>query len=185
MSVAKVRRQIHFLYFIFRHSNSTFDVGFVILGTIHLGGKTGPMHGETILTTAKVKCITDGRIVLQYYAPGLFLNLGTSVRLDVHGIDVIVTSRRNQTFDTEIFKLHGIDITKYGIVALKSSIHFRAGFRRLENTFEPKILTCDATGLSSNNVSSFDHSKADRFANGLWPIDADATFRGNGSGGSL
>ena len=109
-------------------------------------------------------------------------NIGT---LGYTRVDVIVTSRRNQTFDTEIFKLHGIDITKYGIVALKSSIHFRAGFRRLENAFEPKILTCDATGLSSNNVSSFDHSKADRFANGLWPIDADATFRGNGSGGSL
>ena len=60
--------------------------------------------------------------------PLAFFELGTSVRLEIHGVDVIVTSRRNQTFDTEIFKLHGIDITKYGIVALKSSIHFRADF---------------------------------------------------------
>ena len=96
------------------------------------------MHGNTIVTRAKVKCITDGRIVLQYYAPGLFLNLGTSVRLEIHGVDVIVTSRRNQTFDTEIFKLHGIDITKYGIVALKSSIHFRAGFRKIGKCIRTK-----------------------------------------------
>ena len=149
-------------------------------GTIHLGGKTGTMHGETIVANVKVKSITDGRFTLAFYAPGLRINLGTSVRLDINGIDVIVTTRRNQTFDTEIFKLHGIDVLKYGIVALKSSIHFRAGFRQLENGFKPLIITCDNIGLTSNNMDSFNHDKAKGFENGLWPIDNTAVFD-NGS----
>ena len=155
-------------------------------GTIHLGGKTGPMHGETIVTTAKVKGITDGRFTLEFFAPGLRINLGTSVRLEINGIDVIVTTRRNQTFDTEIFKLHGIDVLKYGIVALKSSIHFRAGFRKLKNGFEPLIVTCDEVGLTSNNMHSFNHDKANGFKNGLWPINEGAVFDVNdGNSSSL
>ena len=162
------------------------NIGVGRSGTIHLGGKTGPMHGETIVTTAKVKGITDGRFTLEFFAPGLRINLGTSVRLEINGIDVIVTTRRNQTFDTEIFKLHGIDVLKYGIVALKSSIHFRAGFRKLKNGFEPLIVTCDEVGLTSNNMHSFNHDKANGFKNGLWPINEGAVFDVNdGNSSSL
>ena len=61
-------------------------------------------------------------------------HLGPCARLQIGGrggLDVIVTSRRHQTFDPEIFLLHGIDVTTRSIVGLKSSQHFRAGFREL------------------------------------------------------
>jgi microcystin degradation protein MlrC len=71
-----------------------------------------------------------------------------TVFLRVKGIDVLVTTGRNQTFDPVIFRTHGIDVTKYRIIALKSSIHFRAGFRELPNGFKPKIMVTDPPGLS-------------------------------------
>ena len=41
---------------------------------------------------------------------------------------MIVTSWRTQTLDQEVFLLHGIDVMRYKIVALKSSDHFRGAF---------------------------------------------------------
>merc|ERR1719316_2370747 len=95
------------------------------------------------------------------------MNLGPAVLLQIQNIDVIVTSGRSQTFDTVIFRTHGIDVTKYKIVALKSSIHFRAGFRELPNGYKPTILVADPPGLSSNVLDIFSRSKASAE---LWPF---------------
>ena len=74
-----------------------------------------------------MKVISDGRFVLQAMSAGVRASLGPSARLVVDGVDVIVGSRRQQTFDPELFLLHGIDVRRCKIVALKSSNHFRAG----------------------------------------------------------
>jgi microcystin degradation protein MlrC len=140
---------------------------------LRLGGKHGPLHGETIETDAYVKCLTDGRFTLRAFAEGSRLSLGRSARVvlgDRHGgIEVIVTERRGQTLDDAIFRLHGIDVTEYKVVALKSSNHFRAGFRDLAAA----ILTSDAPGLTTNRVEVFDHPRSRR---ALWPRDPDATY---------
>lgn len=44
---------------------------------------------------------------------------------------MIVASERSQTLDSEPFAVMGIDVSRYKIVALKSSNHFRAGFQDL------------------------------------------------------
>ena len=48
------------------------------------------------------------------------MSLGPTVRLQVGSVDIIVTSRRGQTFDRVVFLLHGIDVTLYDVIALKS-----------------------------------------------------------------
>ena len=132
---------------------------------VRIGGRHGPLHGEPVEATAYVKTLTDGRIV--YSSPmvaGVRASLGKSARLTIGHVDVIVTSRRNQTFDPEIFLLHGIDVTTRSIVGLKSSQHFRAGFRDLAT----KIITADSPGLTTLDVNVFDHPAAD---GPLWPLD--------------
>lgn len=47
------------------------------------------------------------------------------MRLQVGHVDIIVSSQRNQTFDEQVFLLHGINIYQYKIVAIKSSVHFK------------------------------------------------------------
>jgi microcystin degradation protein MlrC len=129
---------------------------------IRLGGKHGDLHGPPIDLSCVVRTLTDGRIVLQHMMKGVPVDLGPSARLRCGGVDVIVTSQPFQTMDAEIFLLHGIDVTRCSVVGLKSSQHFRAGFRHLAGA----ILTADAPGLTTNRVEVFDHPRAGRL---LWP----------------
>ncbi|HEY8545328.1 MAG TPA: M81 family metallopeptidase [Acidimicrobiales bacterium] len=131
---------------------------------VRLGGKHGDLHGPPLAVSGVVRTLTDGRIVLQHMLKGVRIDLGPSARLRVGGVDVVVTSNPFQTMDAEVFLLHGIDVTRCSVVGLKSSQHFRAGFRDLAGA----ILTADAPGLTTNQVEVFDHPRAGR---PLWPID--------------
>jgi microcystin degradation protein MlrC len=129
---------------------------------IALGGRHGALHGAAVDVSGVVRTLTDGRIVLRHMMQGVPIDLGPSARLQCAGVDVIVTSRPFQTLDAEIFLLHGIDVTRCSVVGLKSSQHFRAGFRHLAGA----ILTADAPGLTTNRVQTFHHPRAGR---DLWP----------------
>ena len=140
---------------------------------LRLGGRHGPLHGEPLEVTATVVALTDGRFVhTSPMVAGVRANLGPSARLAVGNVDVIVTSRRNQTFDAEVFALHGIDVTQRSIVALKSSQHFRDGFRHLASA----ILTADSPGLTTLDVTVFDHPRAD---GPRWPVDPQLAWEPN------
>jgi microcystin degradation protein MlrC len=136
---------------------------------VRLGGKHGDLHGEPIELSANVRTLSDGRIVLQHMLKGVLVDLGPSARLHCGGMDVIVTSRPFQTMDAEIFLLHGIDVQRCSVVGLKSSVHFRAGFRHVAGA----ILTADSPGLTTNQVEVFEHTRASR---PLWPRDPEATW---------
>lgn len=127
---------------------------------VRLGGHHDDLHGEPIETTAYVKALTDGSFIhTNPMMAGTRAALGPSARLQLGGrggLDVIVTSRRHQTFDAEVFTLHGIDVTTRSIVALKSSQHFRAGFRDIATD----IVTADSPGLTTLDVTVFDHERA-------------------------
>ncbi len=132
---------------------------------VRIGGRHGSLHGEPVEASAYVKTLTDGRIV--YSSPmlaGVRASLGKSARLTIGNVDVIVTSRRNQTFDAEVFVLHGIEVGTRSIIGLKSSQHFRAGFRHIAT----KIITADSPGLTTLDVNVFDHPSADW---PLWPLE--------------
>jgi len=77
-----------------------------------------------------MELISDGNVTLTGpMLTGVTLRLGPMVRLRIGGVDVIVyASGGSQTFDPEVFLLHGIDVRRYKYVGLKSSQHFRAGF---------------------------------------------------------
>ena len=143
-----------------RTASAAHEAGVGATIEVRLGGHHDDLHGEPIETTAYVKALTDGRLV--YTNPmlaGTRGNLGPSARLQLGergGLDVIVTSRRHQTLDAEIFTLHGIDVTTRAIVGLKSSQHFRAGFRDLAAS----IVTADGPGLTTLDVTVFEHERA-------------------------
>lgn len=136
---------------------------------LSIGGRHGTLHGAPIRVKARVRTITDGRIVLTHMMRGLRLNLGPSVGITVGEVDVVITSRPQQTFDAEIFKLHGIDPTRCSVVGLKSAIHFRACFRDMA----ADILTSDSPGLTTIDVCEFEHPS---HAGKLWPIDVDTEW---------
>ena len=137
---------------------------------VRLGGKHDEMHGPPLDLKAYVKSLSDGRFT--YTTPmfaGVRVNHGLMARLQVDGIDIIVGSARSQTFDVEPFLLHGIDVNRYKIVALKSSQHFRATFAPIA----AQIFTSDAPGLTTLRVDGFERTRP---AGPLWPKDPSATY---------
>lgn len=137
---------------------------------VRLGGKTDDLHGAPIEAQAYVKALTDGRFVQQSpMGRGARVDLGRMARLQIGGVDVLVSSVRTQTLDDEVFLLHGIDVRRYKIVALKSSQHFRAGFEPLA----ARIITADTPGLTTSNLKVFDYRRLPR---PIWPLDPQATF---------
>ena len=144
---------------------------------VRLGGKTDAMHGAPVETEAYVKCLTDGRFVQQSpMGRGAQVNLGRMARLVISpiggqpgGLDVLVSSVRSQTLDPEVFLLHGIDVTRCRIVALKSSQHFRAGFEPVA----ARIITADSPGLTTLDLRTFPYRRVVR---PVWPLDEHARF---------
>jgi microcystin degradation protein MlrC len=132
---------------------------------IELGGKCGPRQGAPIQAEAMVVALSNGRTVNKpgSVMEGYAYDLGPSCRLDIGGIDVIVTTRPQQAWDTALAELHGLDVRRYRIVALKGANHFRAGFAPLASA----IVSVDSSGLSSADVASFPKTK---LTQPLWPL---------------
>ena len=138
---------------------------------VRLGGKTDDVHGAPIEAEVYVKALTDGKF--RYTTPmgrGMAVDLGPMARLAIGGIDVLVSSERNQVLDDEVFLLHGIDVRRRKIVALKSSAHFRAGYNHLAKA----IIAADAPGATTLRFErSFTYHRVRR---PIWPLDEDATY---------
>ena len=138
-----------------------------------IGGKTDPpMLGAPIETSAYVKSVTDGQFITQSpMGRGGKRNLGKMARLVIDGVDVIVGSESSQTIDAELFLLHGIDIARYKIIALKSQNHFRAAFEPLAK----EIIRTDPPGWTTSNLNQLEFERVRR---PIWPLDRDVEYDG-------
>jgi microcystin degradation protein MlrC len=133
--------------------------------SVKLGGFTDELHGAPIEAEAYVKVLSDGQFRLTNpMGAGTLVKLGKSARLVIGNVDVIVCSVRSQTLDSEIFLLHGIDVTRYRVVALKSQQHFRGGFAHIAGT----IIRTDTPGFTTSNLSLLPFQRITR---PIWPLD--------------
>lgn len=138
---------------------------------VRLGGRHDDLHGPPVEANAYVHSLSDGKVTLR--APeafaGVTFALGPMCRLRIGGVDVVVSSLPSQTFDPEVFLLHGIDVTRYRTIGLKGGQHFRSAFAGVTDRF----LTADGPGLTSLRVDAFPRTRATR---PLWPIDPAAAY---------
>jgi microcystin degradation protein MlrC len=136
---------------------------------VSLGGRYDELHGLPLELAVYVKALHNGRLTMLAMAKGSPINLGKMARLVVAGVDIIVASNRSQTFDTGPFTALDIDVKDYRIVALKSSNHFRAGFKGVAT----HIVTADTPGLTTHQIEVFPRRKK---AYPLWPLDELAQY---------
>ena len=74
----------------------------------------------------------DGQITCTGpYYNGSRMDLGPMARLRLAGVDIVVASRKQQAADTEMFRHVGLEPASTKVLALKSSVHFRADFGRI------------------------------------------------------
>lgn len=95
--------------------------------SIQIGAKSSPLQGESVVMTAEVAALSDGRF--KYEGPrnrGLESSMGPSARIVQDGIHVILVSEREQPYDTAMARILGLEPRNMRYIGLKSAGHFRA-----------------------------------------------------------
>ena len=118
-----------------------------------LGGKSGDGVGSPVNAEAYVKNLSDGVYVNKGSMSRDVANSpGPTAVLVIGGVSVIVTSKREQPWDPEIFRANGIEPREASVIVLKSSIHYRAAYGEFaenmitvnaKNTWSPDLLCLD------------------------------------------
>jgi microcystin degradation protein MlrC len=101
--------------------------------TLNLGGKS---DGAPLTVNAKVLKLTDGSYVCTGpMGKGNPVHQGPIALIEAApGIQVIVASKKTQTYDQALFRHVGIEPADCKILVLKSSVHFRADFEPIAET---------------------------------------------------
>ena len=97
-----------------------------------LGAWTGGAKEKPIEGTFKVLKLHNGEIDAHgpFYR-GAHLSLGKSALLMIEDVRVVVASHKVQTADRAMFTAFGVEPAAENIVAVKSSVHFRADFQKI------------------------------------------------------
>ena len=82
------------------------------------------------------------------------MNLGRMVRLrsvEAPGVNVLIASHKCQTADQDMMRVLGIEPVQQAIIALKSSVHFRADFEPIAS----EVLIVRAPGPALADPADF------------------------------
>ncbi len=112
--------------------------------SLEIGGRNGPAGVSPYQCDATVAALSDGRFICKgEMQRDVATDVGPATLLRIKGpdghVDVLVTSRRNQAIDVEYFRHIGAEPTDYRLVAVKSTVHFRADFTPLAAEVIPVI----------------------------------------------
>lgn len=142
---------------------------------LRLGGKTDDRHGAPLEVRGRVMRLTDGRFVhTGPMSTGVEMNMGPTAVLELEGANggrvlAVVSTHRHQPLDLEALRTLGIEPTEQQVIAVKSSVHFRAAFTPIA----AEIVEVDTPGLTSPKLEHFDYRKLTR---PIYPLDAEARW---------
>jgi microcystin degradation protein MlrC len=97
---------------------------------IGLGGHSRVPGDAPFEATYRVEQLSDGHC--RYDGPmlhGKESHLGPSARLSVGGVQIVVTSHKDQMLDRNLYRMAGVEPEAMKILVNKSSVHFRADFQ--------------------------------------------------------
>lgn len=113
-----------------------------------LGGQSG-IGAPPLSAAYTVEALGSG----QFAGTGPFylgcrMDLGPMARLSLNGIQVLVSSRKQQAADQAMFRHLGVEPAREDILVLKSSVHFRADFGDLAR----EIISVAASGENAADI---------------------------------
>ena len=126
-----------------------------------LGGTFPEQNGPEIVVTGSVKHLSEGRFICAGpMLAGISANLGKMAAVTLtlknsNEIVVVIGSNRAQTADREIFRHIGCDPESYGIVVVKSAIHFLADFEPIAE----RVLFAVAAGQNPCKLTDIPYKK--------------------------
>lgn len=101
---------------------------------LKLGGKHGPTSGTAIHCNAQVRSIAKAARMI--VAEGIDFPMGDTAWIKVEGVDVILSSLREQMYAPDGFAHLGLDPGTRNCLVVKSSNHFRAFFSPIASRCE-------------------------------------------------
>jgi len=120
--------------------------------TLDVGAKSTPLQGEPVRMTATVIACSDGHF--RYEGPmlaGLAGEMGPSAHIQQGGVHVILTSGRDQPFDTAFARTLELDPRQMRYIGIKSAAHFRAAYEpwagAIHVVSEPSVHSADTGNL--------------------------------------
>jgi microcystin degradation protein MlrC len=126
-----------------------------------LGGRAGLAGMESYSARFRVLALSDGQFAFggEMYA-GAKAQLGPTALLEIvdpnSSVCVVVGSKRCQCLDRTIFTHLGIELEKTRIIAVKSTVHFRADFEpiagRILHAKSPGVNFCDLSEVPYKNL---------------------------------
>jgi len=129
--------------------------------TLRVGGKCGPTSGHPVDLEVTIRAFQEHHI--QTWPKVTTFNCGPSVWLQTaDGIDLVLTSVRQQAVGTDLFTGLGIDLAAKRAIVVKSTQHFHAAFAPLAQ----EVLYVDTPGLLR---SDFEHMDYRRRSLNYWP----------------
>jgi microcystin degradation protein MlrC len=131
--------------------------------TLDIGGKSSPLQGAPVPMTARVIAVSDGKF--KYDGPmfaGLESDLGLSAHIEQDGIHVLLTTHREQPFDTAFARTLQLDPRQMRYIGVKSAAHFRAGFEAWAGAIYV---------VSEPGVHNLGHLPFRRLNRNLYPFD--------------
>jgi microcystin degradation protein MlrC len=137
--------------------------------TVDLGAKAADSWTNTLEgLDCYVKAITDGRFVKTGpMETGRLQDWGTAVLLQCgenRGVNVVVTERRHQPYDAELWRHVGVQPERLNAVAVKSSNHYRGAYEPVES----RVIPVDSPGLNVLDPARLDY---ERIRRPVFPVD--------------
>lgn len=114
-----------------------------------LGGKRPGLSAPPVPGPWSVESLGDGRFLATgpFYA-GSRMELGPMACVSQGGVRVVVASRRQQAADQAMFRHLGVEPRECAVLALKSSVHFRADFGSIAR----EVLVVEADGANTADL---------------------------------
>ncbi|HTL51594.1 MAG TPA: M81 family metallopeptidase [Planctomycetota bacterium] len=135
-----------------------------------VGGKADPRYGAPVPMQARVKLISDGEYIRRGpMGGGEKASFGRTAVLVQGGVQVIVSSLREQPYDAAFPRSLGIEPANHRLIAIKSIVHFR-------NTYESiaeRIFDMDTQGGCRPDFACYPYRHLRR---PVYPLDQAATF---------
>lgn len=125
---------------------------------------------EPLAVTATVAALTDGTFVNGGpMGSGGATRMGRTAVLLVDGVEVVVSERRVAAIDPALFRSVGIEPTARRVLAVKSSVHFRAAFEPLAAA----VVEALTPGLSGSDLGALPYRRVRR---PVFPLDREVPY---------
>ncbi|MBM3522842.1 MAG: M81 family metallopeptidase [Alphaproteobacteria bacterium] len=95
---------------------------------LRIGGKSTPVSGRPVDAHVVVRAVSDDLVIPFEQS---LVSFGPAAAVSIGGLDIVLGTKRTQTFAPEAFTRLGIDLSRKKVVVVKSSNHFHAAFSKI------------------------------------------------------